>query len=36
MVTDEGWTIIGQFDKKFPDNRISDVKKIDFVLWQDR
>jgi hypothetical protein len=36
MASDEGRTIIEQFDKKFPDNKISDVKKIDFVLWQDR
>jgi hypothetical protein len=36
MTTDEGRTIIERFDKKFPDNGISDVKKIDFVLWQDR
>lgn len=28
--------IIDLFDKRFPDNHISDVKKVDFVLWQDR
>ena len=36
MSTDEGCMIIHLFDERFPDNRISDVKKIDFVLWQDR
>ena len=36
MSTDEGCMIIHMFDERFPDNRISDVKKIDFVLWQDR
>ncbi len=32
----EGQKIIDLFDKRFPDNHISDVKKVDFVLWQDR
>lgn len=33
---DEGPLIITLFDKKFSDEKISDVKKIDFVLWQYR
>jgi len=36
MATDEGMQIIHAFDEAFPDSGISDVKKIDFVLWQDR
>jgi hypothetical protein len=36
MATEEGSTIIHMFDERFPDSGISDVKKIDFVLWQDR
>lgn len=32
----EGQMIIELFDDKFPDSGISDVKKIDFILWQDR
>ena len=33
---DEAKDIIVMFDKYFPDNKISNVKKIDFILWQDR
>jgi hypothetical protein len=36
MTSDVGRIIIEQFDEQFPNNGISDVKKIDFVLWQDR
>lgn len=36
MATDDGIQIIHAFDEAFPDSGISDVKKIDFVLWQDR
>lgn len=35
MASDDGIEIIHAFDQVFPDNGISDVKKIDFVLWQD-
>jgi hypothetical protein len=28
--------ILNLFDEKYPDNGISDVKKIDFILWQNR
>lgn len=36
--SDEGQKIIKAFDDKFPEyaNKISNTKKIDFVLWQDR
>lgn len=36
--SDEGQKIIEKFDKKFPEyaSKISNTKKIDFVLWQDR
>lgn len=36
MHSDEGQTLIHLFDHEFPGNQISDVKKIDFILWQDR
>ena len=36
MKKEEGRLIIRLFDEKFPDEKISDTKKIDFVLWQDR
>lgn len=36
MATKEGMLIIKLFDETFPNNKISDVKKVDFVLWQDR
>lgn len=36
MATEEGIALIHMFDRRFPDNGISDVKKIDFILWQDR
>lgn len=36
MKSKEGQMFIGMFDKAFPDSGISDVKKIDFILWLDR
>ncbi|RYF85774.1 MAG: hypothetical protein EOO00_13840 [Chitinophagaceae bacterium] len=32
----EGKTIVAEFDRRFPASGISDVKKIDLVLWQTR
>ena len=32
----EGQVMIESFDTAFPNSGISDVKKIDFILWQDR
>ena len=34
--SDEGQMILTLFNQKFSDLEISDAKKIDFVLWQDR
>lgn len=31
----DGQKIIELFDNKFPGNHISDIKKVDFVLWRD-
>jgi len=36
MATDEGNSLTRMFDEKFPNNEIADVKKIDFILWQNR
>lgn len=36
MNSDEGKTIIQIFNQHFSNSEISDVKKIDFILWQDR
>lgn len=36
MNSTEGKKIITAFDNYFPDSKISDAKKIDFILWQDR
>lgn len=36
MKSDEGRMLIDCFDEQFPGADISDVKKIDFILWQDR
>lgn len=36
LASDEGQMIIEAFDKKYNTMSISDVKKIDFVLWQNR
>lgn len=36
MLSEEGKQITDSFNKQFPDIDISDVKKIDLVLWQKR
>lgn len=36
MRSEEGQMLIQMFDFAFPDSCISDVKKVDFILWQDR
>ena len=36
MASEEGMSVLRVFDQAFPGSGISDVKKIDFVLWQDR
>ena len=36
MASEEGMRIVRLFDRQFPGSGITDVKKIDFVLWQDR
>ena len=36
MATEEGKTLLCLFDEAFPNSGISDVKKIDFILWQDK
>ena len=36
LKTPEARQMIAAFCNKFPDSEISDVKKIDFILWQDR
>lgn len=36
IATDNGSEIVSAFDKAFPNTPITDVKKIDFVLWQIR
>ena len=36
MKSADGQALINLFDKRFPGNGISNVKKIDFILWQDR
>lgn len=36
MKTENAKKMIYQFNQHFPDTEISDVKKIDFILWQDR
>lgn len=36
MASDEGMMIIRLFDEQYPASGITDVKKVDFVLWQDR
>jgi hypothetical protein len=35
-ISDEGKQIINLFNQKYPEAKISDTKKIDFVLWQIR
>ena len=36
MQTEEGKKKIEEFDRLFPQTEISDVKKLDFILWQER
>lgn len=36
MQTEEGKKKIEEFDRLFPQTGISDVKKLDFILWQER
>lgn len=36
MQTEEAKTKIGEFEKQFPDTGITDVKKLDFMLWWER
>ena len=36
LKSEEGQMLVAMFDETFPDTGISDVKKIDFILWQDR
>lgn len=36
MKSEEGVELIRIFDEKFPDSGITDVKKLDFIIWQDR
>lgn len=36
LQSEEGMMILTLFDNAFPDTDICNVKKIDFVLWQDR
>ena len=36
MSSADGQELIVKFDQRFPNNGISDIKKIDFILWQDR
>ena len=36
MASQEGQNLIRLFDEAFPGSVISDVKKIDFILWQDK
>lgn len=34
--SDEGLALINIFDQQYPESGINNVKKIDFILWQDR
>lgn len=36
MQTTEAKEKLEEFNRYFPDRNISDVKKVDFILWQDR
>ena len=36
MQTEEAHAKIAEFDKLFPGTEITDVKKLDFMLWQER
>ena len=35
VASDDGKTVIRAFDEAFPENGFTDLKKVDFVLWQD-
>ena len=35
VASDDGKTVIRAFDKAFPKTGFTDLKKVDFVLWQD-
>lgn len=35
VASDDGKTIIRAFDEAFPETGFTDLKKVDFVLWQD-
>jgi hypothetical protein len=36
MVSREARIICDKFDRRFPSSGISDIKKVDFILWQIR
>lgn len=36
LESDEGQKLIAIFDRQFPHSGISNAKKVDFILWQDR
>ena len=36
MYSTEGKAIISIFDQQYPESDIDNVKKVDFILWQDR
>ena len=36
LKSEEGAALIRVFDERFPEAGIEDVKKVDFILWQDR
>lgn len=36
MASEEGMQIIHLFDEYFPNSGVTNIKKIDFALWQDR
>jgi hypothetical protein len=36
LETEDGKLVIGLFDREYPSTGITDIKKVDFVLWQIR
>jgi hypothetical protein len=36
LKTKDGKFVVERFDKMYPDNHLTDVKKVDFILWQIR
>ena len=36
LSSEEGQALASLFDEAYPNSGISDVKKVDFILWQDR